>query len=194
MKNPVFDDVITESTNEGISEFTLTAGEVLLGTLVGFAEDGKPLVAHPLLTNTKPVAAISTQALNHQHIGRQIALMFANQSVDQPIIMGIIHSPLYSLLDNLAVADLSTQNNTADTDSVVFESPLADRNTQANSDEILRVDGKRVLIEGQEEITLTCGAASITLTKAGKILIRGTYLQSRSSGVNRILGGSVQVN
>ena len=33
-----------------------------------------------------------------------------------------------------------------------------------------------------------------TLTRAGKILIRGAYLLARSSGVNRIQGGSVQIN
>jgi hypothetical protein len=56
------------------------------------------------------------------------------------------------------------------------------------------IDGKRVTLRGEEEVTLRCGRASITLTKAGKILIRGTYLTSRSSGVNRIKGGSVQIN
>lgn len=56
------------------------------------------------------------------------------------------------------------------------------------------VDGKRVELAGQEEVTLRCGKASITLTKAGKILLRGAYVVSRSSGVNRILGGSVQIN
>ena len=30
--------------------------------------------------------------------------------------------------------------------------------------------------------------------RAGKVLIRGAYLLSRSSGVNRIKGGSVQIN
>ena len=50
------------------------------------------------------------------------------------------------------------------------------------------------MIEGKEEIELKCGESSIVLTKAGKILIRGKYLLSRSSGVNRIMGGSVQVN
>ncbi|HUU45248.1 MAG TPA: DUF6484 domain-containing protein [Acidobacteriota bacterium] len=56
------------------------------------------------------------------------------------------------------------------------------------------VDGKRVVLTGEEEVTLRCGKASITLTKAGKILLRGTYVLSRSSGVNRIKGGSVQIN
>jgi hypothetical protein len=56
------------------------------------------------------------------------------------------------------------------------------------------VDGKRVVLTGEEEVTLRCGEASITLTKAGKVLLRGTYVLSRSSGVNRIKGGSVQIN
>ncbi|MEW5071937.1 hypothetical protein AB1P14_09365, partial [Pseudomonas aeruginosa] len=38
------------------------------------------------------------------------------------------------------------------------------------------------------------GKASITLTRAGKVIIRGAYLSSRSTGVNRIKGGSVQIN
>ena len=44
------------------------------------------------------------------------------------------------------------------------------------------------------EIELRCGKASLILTRAGKVLIRGAYLLSRSSGVNRIKGGSVQIN
>ena len=57
-----------------------------------------------------------------------------------------------------------------------------------------KVDGEQVVIEGKKEIVLRCGKASITLTRAGKVLIRGAYVLSRSSGVNRIKGGSVQVN
>lgn len=56
------------------------------------------------------------------------------------------------------------------------------------------VDGKQLVFNAEEEIVFRCGKASITLTKAGKILIRGAYLLSRSSGVNRIKGGSVQIN
>jgi hypothetical protein len=56
------------------------------------------------------------------------------------------------------------------------------------------VDGERVVFNAKKEIVLRCGKASITLTRAGKILIRGAYLLSRSSGANRIKGGSVQIN
>ena len=55
-------------------------------------------------------------------------------------------------------------------------------------------DGGRIEISAEHEIVLMCGKASITLTRAGKVLIRGAYLLSRSSGVNRIRGGSVQIN
>lgn len=55
-------------------------------------------------------------------------------------------------------------------------------------------DGERLEIRAEKEIVLSCGAASITLTRAGKILIRGAYVLSRSSGVHRIQGGSVQIN
>ncbi|MCO6442082.1 MAG: hypothetical protein J5I81_13630 [Nitrococcus mobilis] len=55
-------------------------------------------------------------------------------------------------------------------------------------------DGERLELRADREIVLRCGRASITLTRAGKILLRGAYLLSRSSGVNRIKGGSVQIN
>jgi uncharacterized protein DUF6484 len=57
-----------------------------------------------------------------------------------------------------------------------------------------KVDGESVVVTGRNEITLRCGKASITLTKAGKVLVQGTYLSSRSSGAHRIKGGSVQIN
>lgn len=55
-------------------------------------------------------------------------------------------------------------------------------------------DGKRTVIKAEDEIELRCGQSSIILTKAGKVIIRGAYVLSRSSGVNRIKGGSVQIN
>ncbi|XXT19888.1 hypothetical protein WME94_57670 [Sorangium sp. So ce429] len=38
------------------------------------------------------------------------------------------------------------------------------------------------------------GAQGPAAPRAGKILIRGEYLLVRASGVNRIQGGSVQIN
>jgi hypothetical protein len=55
-------------------------------------------------------------------------------------------------------------------------------------------DGQRMVVTAREQLVLRCGRASITLTKAGKVLIEGSYVLSRSTGVNRIKGGSVQLN
>lgn len=58
----------------------------------------------------------------------------------------------------------------------------------------IEIDGRRMVFTAQQEIVLRCGKSSITLTRAGKIIISGEYVVSRSSGVNRIRGGSVQIN
>jgi hypothetical protein len=65
--------------------------------------------------------------------------------------------------------------------------------TQAPAD-APRAIPERLELVAEQEIVLRCGEASITLTKAGKIVLRGAYVLSRSSGVNKIKGGSVQIN
>ncbi|MDX8514037.1 DUF6484 domain-containing protein [Mesorhizobium captivum] len=56
------------------------------------------------------------------------------------------------------------------------------------------LDGERLELSAEREIVLRCGKASITLTRTGKIILRGTYILSRSSGPNKIKGGSIQLN
>jgi hypothetical protein len=58
----------------------------------------------------------------------------------------------------------------------------------------LGLDQERLVITAQREIVLHCGASSITLTRAGKVIIKGAYVLSRSSGANRIKGASVEIN
>jgi len=55
-------------------------------------------------------------------------------------------------------------------------------------------DGERLELSADREIVLRCGNASITLTRAGKVLIRGDYVSSHSRGVNKIKGGAVHIN
>jgi len=102
--------------------------------------------------------------------GRHVLIVFENSDPDLPIIIDTMHS----MLDEVT--------ETAD---VVLE---------GEKPENVLMDGKRIIFDAREEIVLRCGKSSITLTKAGKVIIRGAYLLSRSSGVNRIKGGSVQIN
>lgn len=51
-----------------------------------------------------------------------------------------------------------------------------------------------VKIASEKELVLECGKAKIMLRADGRIAILGGYVISRSSGVNKIKGGSVQIN
>ena len=56
------------------------------------------------------------------------------------------------------------------------------------------VDGERVKIQARRQIELRCGDASIVLTRAGKVLIKGNFVLTRSRGATKIKGAYVGIN
>ena len=139
---------------------------VLTGVLIGFNDEGRtPLVLYPGQPGTAAVAAAATVDLHGAHIGRQVILMFESGDPARPIVMGLLRN---------------RQQPWA----------LAPQPGQVEVD----ADGERLIVSAKEQLVLRCGKASITLTKEGKVLIQGAYVSSRSSGVMRIKGGSVQIN
>jgi hypothetical protein len=171
---------VVEGTQPSLS--SIAPGEIIIGTLKEIDGQGQPLVDFPENKTAQPLVAMSTLGLTQAHINRQVALLFANGDLHRPVIMGMIHSPLDDMLENFDQAQITDR----EAQQVELESDL-------NVDDVL-IDGKKIVFEAKEEIVLKCGESSITLTKAGKVLIRGKYLLNRSTGVNRIMGGSVQVN
>jgi len=153
-------------------------GEIVLGTFIGLNEQNNPTVDFSANNGNIPIVATSTVKLIASQAGRQIALMFVEGDINKPIIMGLMYSPLDEVID-------STEQKQANIN------PL---NSATTGIDDVRVDGQRIVLEGKEEVVLKCGDASITLTREGKISIRGKYLLNRSTGVNRIMGGTVQVN
>jgi hypothetical protein len=137
---------------------------VVIGTLAGFADSGEPLVDFPGNPSNASLAAPTTVAVGPDDLGRRLVLQFIGADLRRPVVLGLLQSPEPTPSE--------------------AEAPAPD----------VELDGQRVTLTAQREIVLRCGKASITLTRAGKVLIRGAYLLSRSSGVNRIKGGSVQVN
>lgn len=137
---------------------------VVVGTLVGFLESAVPLVIYPGQPGSAAIPARAAFDLRGEHVGHEVVLMFEGGDPLKPLVMGCL------------------QEKSA--------WPLVEQPAQVEVD----ADGQRLVIDAKNEIVLRCGKASITLTKAGKVLIRGAYLLSRSSGVNRIKGGSVQIN
>jgi hypothetical protein len=181
---------LLDSASQDLQVNTLGVGEILIARLDAIDESGRPLVSVSHIADFNLRPALATVPVLPQHIGRQVALMFTQGTVFQPVVIGFIHSPLDQVLD---VVLATTESGQASADELVFTENLPERNS-GDDVETLHIDGKRILLEGREEVVLRCGESSITLNANGKISIRGKYLLSRSTGVNRILGGSVQVN
>jgi hypothetical protein len=138
---------------------------VVIGELIGMKDEGHtPLVLYPGQPGSAALAARTVVDLHGPHIGSKVVLMFEGGDVRKPIVIGVLREG--------------------------EGWPLADRPGQVEVD----ADGERMIVTAKEQVVLRCGKASITLTKAGKVLIQGSYVLSRSSGVNRIKGGSVQLN
>lgn len=138
---------------------------VMLGELLALADDGKtPLVRYAGQPHVQALAARTTVDLQGRHIGQSVVLMFDAGDPLRPIVMGVLRGQAGW--------------------------PMDEKPAQVEVD----ADGQRMTVNAKEQLVLRCGKASITLTKAGKVLIEGTYVSSRSSGVNRIKGGSVQIN
>lgn len=142
-----------------------TAAGVILGELVGLTDNGQtPLVVFPGHPGMAALAAGSIVDLHGEHIGRRLVLMFEDGDVARPIVMGVLRG---------------------EPDCALEPRP---------GEVKVEADGTRLVVSAREQLVLRCGKASITLTKAGKVLIHGTFVASHSSGVNRVTGGAVQLN
>jgi hypothetical protein len=115
-------------------------------------------------------SSVEEKLRNTNAAGRDALLVFKENDPGQPVIIDTLYSLLHEITDRSS-------------DTLEVKKP-----------EEVSVDQKRICIEAQEEIVLRCGEASITLTQAGKVIIKGNYLLSRSSGANRIKGCTVRIN
>jgi len=174
-----------EDISHSVSEkINVSPGEIIIGTLTSFNANGEPCVS--FFDVNKDIVAISTVGLSKSSIGRKVALLFSNGNINAPVIMGLIHNPLYEMLEKSAQIRQRTDNQCSENNKVLLSDDI-------DVEDVL-IDGNKITFDAKEMIVLKCGESSITLTKSGKILIRGNYLLNRSTGVNRIMGGSVQVN
>jgi hypothetical protein len=151
-------------TTTNAGSSTLSGG-IVVGELIGMTDDGRtPLVVYPGQAGSSAIAARSVLDLHGAHIGGRVVLLFEDADPAKPIIMGVLRDGQ--------------------------SSALAQRPGHVEVDS----DGERMIVSAKAQLVLRCGKASITLTKAGKVLIEGAYITSRSTGVNRIKGGSIQLN
>lgn len=137
---------------------------VVIGQFLGVNTQGFPLVVFPGQEGTAAIEARTIANLQGVAFGAEVLLQFDQGDVIKPIVLGVLQNP----------ADWTREIDGQQLD--------------------VDADGQRLQIQAKEQLVLRCGEASITLTKAGKVLIKGTYLSSRATGTHRIKGGSVQIN
>lgn len=140
----------------------------LVGRVVSVDEHGVALVEHPRRLGEGGIPAVSNIELGPDDVGAPVTLLFEEGDPSRPIIL-----------------------------ARVWTRPKPKPNTAAHGRQhpvTVSVDGQRVSVCGDREIVLRCGKASITLTQAGKLILRGTYILQASSGANKIKGASVQIN
>jgi len=138
---------------------------VVIGELLALTDEGlTALVRYPGQAGSAALRARSSVDLQGPHIGSSVVLLFERGDRERPLVVGVLRG------------------------SAGW--PLVEQPAQVEVD----ADGNRMIVNARQQLVLRCGKASITLTRAGKVLIEGSYVLSRSTGVNRIKGGSVQLN
>jgi hypothetical protein len=132
----------------------------------GFDVDERVLVVGLPDRPHEIVSARTTVPLSRSQIGCSVVLLFEDGDLRRPIVVGVLQE----------------------------QRPADDAGAVPPQFVSVRADDDRFVISAEREIVLRCGDASITLTRAGKILIRGRYIVSRSTGYNRIKGAAVEIN
>lgn len=136
-----------------------------VGRLGGFDIDEAPLLESALWPSGELRRACTTVALESEWIGARVVFVLENGDARKPIVIGVIREPGSALHRGKAA-------------------PVAS----------VSVDDQRIHLRAGREIVLECGAASITLTRAGKVIIKGVHVVSSSSGANRIKGAVIDIN
>jgi hypothetical protein len=149
-------------------------GSFCVGQIVQITHDGRALVDFPG-NLMGPVAArsIIDAPSEHGHPGKAsipVLLVFENGDPSLPIIMGMIRDTICPF----AASQEITLSRQQPCDVIT--------------------DGRTMIFDAKEEIILRCGKSSVTLTKDGKIVIKGAEIVSRSSGTHKIKGASVRIN
>lgn len=154
--------------------FCATPAAARVGRLVR-REGGRPLVELPGAAGPVPARSLIplSPAVLREAVAqrREVVLLLEDSDPARPIIAGFLQP---------------------DTDTPALDAAV--EATLAGAPVSAEVDGKKRVIEAEQELVLRCGKASITLKRDGKVLIRGVQVETHAAGTNRIKGATVKIN
>jgi hypothetical protein len=102
---------------------------------------------------------------------REATLFFDDGAPSRPVLTGLLQPmPPTPFID------------------AMLAQPLPDAPKEA------QLDGRRVVLEGRDEVVLRCGRATLILRADGKVILRGVDVVTEAEGVHRIRGGKVKIN
>ncbi|HYV49424.1 MAG TPA: DUF6484 domain-containing protein [Myxococcaceae bacterium] len=153
---------------------------VVLGWVAGM-DAGRGLLVDFPGSSGRAVAARTVLSLDAATIEaavkerRGAVLQFEDGDPRRPVLMGLLQATAQTpMLDALLAAP----------------APAPEKKERLSA----RVEGKRVVLEGKDEIVLRCGDSTIILRRNGAVLVRGAEIESRSSGRQVIRGRKVALN
>lgn len=150
---------------------------VVIGVIAGSTAGGIPVVTWKAGEETREAEALWMEKTPDwsSNRGLRVLLGFVDGDTFRPVILGFLDP---------RVGDAAPLQAEQDAQAVSVES--GEGETRLPPD-VLRIESER-------ELVLECGKAKITLRADGRITVCGGYLVSRSRGVNKIQGASVQIN
>ena len=140
---------------------------VATARLHGFDLEDRPLLAGVGASPGELMTARAAVPLRRAHVGATVLVLHEDGDWMRPIVVGVLQEGVEPSAPRLSLASAPVQ---------------------------VQVDDERMVLSAEREIVLRCGEASITLTRAGKVIIRGSYILSRSSGYNKIKGAAIDIN
>jgi hypothetical protein len=147
------------------------AGGFRCGRIVALRDDRRVMVEFdggPGPTLARLAVPADGARLQRALTGRELALLaFEDGEIDRPLVIALL-----GRRDGGVAAPARARREVVEAD----------------------VDGRRVLIAAEDEIVFQCGKASVTLRRNGRVVIRGTHVETDSEGTNRIKGGQVRIN
>lgn len=103
--------------------------------------------------------------------GMRVAITFEDGDEARPVVLGLLDEPPTAFGN----------------ETTVVHEDVPVKIEQGDSPETLHINSEK-------ELVLQCGKAKIALRADGRVVIMGGYVLSRSTGVNKIKGGSVHIN